>query len=326
MILAGDVGGTHTRLALFEPSGNKLEKITEQIYSSRDFPGLEAIVLEFLKGRDAKGISAGIGVAGPVRDGICVATNLPWTVNAAQVTAAAGLSHLELLNDLEANAYGIATLETSDLAVLQPGTPDPHGNAAVISAGTGLGEAGMIWDGTALHPFAAEGGHSSFAPQGDLQAGMYLFLMKKFGHVSCERVLSGPGLANIYEFLRDTGHGQESSSIETQMKSGDPAAVISAAALAGTCDLCAKALDVFVLIYAAEAGNLALKMLATAGVYLGGGIAPKIVEKLKSPAFLEAFAAKGRMKPLMQAIPVFVILNENTALFGAARAALLHQR
>jgi glucokinase len=326
MILAGDVGGTHSRLALFEARGEQLELIAEQIYPSHDYPGLEAIVTEFLKANGAKGVSAGIGVAGPVRNGRCVATNLPWIVDAAKVAASAGLSNLVLLNDLEANAYGIATLQASDFDVVQKGSPDPEGNAAVISAGTGLGEAGMFWDGTALRPFAGEGGHSSFAPEGELQGELFQFLMRRFGHVSCERVLSGPGLVNIYEFLRDTGRTSETPAVVEEMRAGDPAAAISSAALAGACELCVEALHVFVQIYGAEAGNLALKMLATAGVYIGGGIAPKILNELKNPAFLEAFLAKGRMKPLLEAIPVLVILNENTALRGAARGALLHER
>jgi glucokinase len=326
MILAGDVGGTHSRLALFEARGVDLDLITEQVYPSHDYPGLEAIVAEFLKKTGVKGISAGIGVAGPVRDGRCVATNLPWIVDSAKVAVEAGLSHFELLNDLEANAYGIATLQSDDFAVLQQGTPDQTGNAAVISAGTGLGEAGMFRDGTTLRPFAAEGGHSSYAPEGELEVELYQFLMRRFGHVSCERVLSGPGLVNIYGFLRDTGRGSESSAVVEEMRNGDPAAAISEAGLTGSSDLCVKALEIFVQIYGEEAGNLALKMLATGGVYLGGGIAPKILGKLKSPAFLEAFASKGRMRPLMEAIPVLVLLNENTALRGAARAALLHQR
>lgn len=323
IILAGDVGGTHTRLALLEESAGKLNLLTEQIYSSQDFPGLEQIIVEFLRTSSGKPEKAGIGVAGPIRDGRCVATNLPWIVDAAKLVAASGLRDVVLLNDLEANAYGIATLQPSDIVVLQKGDANPTGNAAVISAGTGLGEAGMYRDGAELRPFAAEGGHSSFAPEGELQGALFQFLAKRFGHVSCERVLSGPGLVNIYEFLRDSGLGVELAAIMEEMHAGDPAAAISRAALAGECELCVHALGIFVQIYGAEAGNLALKFLATAGVYVGGGIAPKIITELKGPAFLEAFNAKGRMKPLLEAIPVLVIMNENTALRGAARGALM---
>lgn len=324
MILAGDAGGTHTRMALFDTRGANLDLITEKIYPSKDFKGLEDIVADFLRTNSAKPGVAGIGVAGPVRDGRCVATNLPWIVDAAKLAAAAGLPRVVLLNDLEANAYGIATLPAGDLAVIQQGNANPKGNAAVISAGTGLGEAGMFWDGATLRPFAAEGGHSSFAPEGDLQGELFQHLWRKFGHVSCERIISGPGLVNIYEFLRDSGRGVEPDWLAEEFRSGDAAAAISAAALSGKSDLCVAALDLFVQAYGAEAGNLALHLLATAGVYIGGGIAPKILTKLKSALFLDAFLAKGRMKPLLEAIPVMVILNENTALRGAARGALLN--
>lgn len=324
MILAGDAGGTNTRLALFESHAADLQLLTEQIYPSKKYKGLEEIVTEFLQKNSAKPNQAGIGVAGPIRDGRCVATNLPWIVDAAKLAAAAGLPQVVLLNDLEANAYGIATLPPADLAVIQQGIAYPKGNAAVISAGTGLGEAGMYWDGTTLRPFAAEGGHSSFAPEGELQGELFQYLARKFGHVSCERVLSGPGLVNVYEFFRDTGRGAEPAWLADDLRSGDPAAVISSTALAGKSDLCVSALDLFVQAYGAEAGNLALHMLATAGIYIGGGIAPKILQKLKSSLFLDAFLAKGRMKPLLEAIPVRVILNENTALRGAARGAILN--
>jgi glucokinase len=324
VILAGDVGGTHARFALMESRGEDLCVLAEKIYSSRDYSKLEDIAAEFLKTNATKPEVAGIGVAGPVRDGKCVATNLPWIVDASALAAACGLARVDLLNDLEANAYGIATLAAADLAILQKGIPNVQGNAAVISAGTGLGEAGMYFDGATLRPFAGEGGHASFAPEGEVQSALFEYLMRRFGHVSCERALSGPGLVNIYEFLRDTGRGSETSSVAEQMRNGDPAAAISQAALADASPLCVEALELFVQIYGGEAGNLALKLLATGGVYLGGGIAPKILSELQRPLFMEAFLNKGRMKPLLEAIPVLVILNENTALRGAARAASLH--
>ena len=324
MILAGDVGGTHARLALFDARGEELKLIVEQVYASHSYPNLEAIVAEFLRSNSGKPDSAGIGVAGPVRDGRCVATNLPWIVDAATLRASTGLAKITLLNDLEANAFGIATLAPMDFETLQKGRPEPRGSAAVISAGTGLGEAGMHWDGAMLRPFASEGGHSSYAPEGELEGELFQYLAKRYGHVSCERVLSGPGLVNIYEYLRDSGRGSEPPGFGKELKAGDPSAVISEAALAKRNELCIAALDIFVRIYGAEVGNVALKFLATAGVYLGGGIAPKILQKLKEPAFLEAFLAKGRMRPLLEAMPVLVILNENTALRGAARGALLH--
>jgi glucokinase len=324
VILAGDVGGTHARFGLMEARAEQLILLTEKIYPSHEYPNLETIVAAFLKENATKPEIAGIGVAGPIRDGRCVATNLPWTVDAATLARASGMPHVELLNDLEANAYGIATLAATDFCVLQKGIANPQGNAAVISAGTGLGEAGMYFDGATLRPFAGEGGHGSFAPEGEVQGELFQFLMRRFGHVSCERVLSGPGLVNIYEFLRDTGRGSESAAVVEKMRSGDPAAAISQAAMEDGCQLCVEALDIFVQIYGAEAGNLALKMLATGGVYVGGGIAPKILSELQRPLFLEAFLNKGRMKPLLEAVPVLVLLNENTALRGAARGALMH--
>jgi glucokinase len=323
VILAGDVGGTHARIALMKSQGESFSLVTEKIYPSHDYSKLEDIVTDFLKENKTKLDLAGIGVAGPVRDGKCVATNLPWIVDSVTLATACGLEHVDLLNDLEANAYGIATLAAADFAILMKGTPDPNGNAAVISAGTGLGEAGMYFDGAALRPFAGEGGHASFAPEGEAQGELFEYLTRKFGHVSCERALSGPGLVNIYDFLRDTGRGEQTRSVVEQMRHGDPAAAISQAALTDECELCVEALKIFVQIYAAEAGNLALKFLATGGIYIGGGIAPKILSFLRKPIFVEAFLDKGRMKPLLEAVPVQVILNENTALRGSARAALL---
>ena len=208
-----------------------------------------------------------------------------------------------------------------DFVTLNAGVADAEGNQAVISSGTGLGEAGLYWDGKKHRPFACEGGHSDFAPRNELEAELFRHLREKFGRVSYERVLSGPGLLNIYEFLRDTRRGEETAALAEEMRRADPAAVISRAALAGKYELCVKALDLFVSVYGAEAGNLALKMMATGGVFVGGGIAPKIIEKLKGPAFMEAFTAKGRMQPLLETMPVRVIMNEMTPLLGAARCA-----
>jgi glucokinase len=230
---------------------------------------------------------------------------------------------VDLLNDLEASAYGIATLEADDFVVLNQGAPTAVGNAAVIAAGTGLGEAGLYWDGTRHHPFACEGGHADFAPQNELQVELLLYLRKKFGHVSWERVVSGPGLHNLYEFLRDTGHGEEPAWLAEEMRQKDPPRVITQAGLEGRSPLCEDALDLFVSLYGAEAGNLALKIMATHAVFVGGGIAPRIIRKLQGPAFMEAFATKGRFKWLLEAMPVRVVLNEKTALLGAARYAAL---
>lgn len=219
-----------------------------------------------------------------------------------------------LINDLEANAWGIATLGPDDVVSLNQVKGNPIGNQAVISAGTGLGEAGMYWDGAQHRIFATEGGHSDFAPRNELEIDLFRYLSGRYGHVSYERVVSGPGLVNVFHFLRDTGHGAEPQWLTDEMAHGDPAAAISRAALAGKCALCEQALDLFVSVFAAEAGNLALKVMATGGVYLGGGIAPKMLAKLSGPLFMHAFVGKGRMQPLLESIPVKVITNDKTAL------------
>ncbi len=321
MILAGDVGGTSTRLGFFEVAGARLLPVVEETYRSRDHTGLEEIVRAFVAARRLKPKHAAFGIAGPVRQGVVRTPNLPWVVEAARIAADLGLAEVMLLNDLEANAHGVWELTPADFAVLNPGAPGAIGNAAIIAAGTGLGEAGFYWDGLRHHPFACEGGHADFAPRNDLEAQLLLYLWKKPGHVSYERVLSGPGLHVVYEFLRDSGRGQEDPRVRERMSREDPSAVVGMEALDGTCPLCVQALDLLVSIYGAEAGNLALKILAAGGVYVGGGIAPKILKKLQGPAFLEAFVSKGRMRPLLEAIPVRVILNDKTALLGAARFA-----
>jgi glucokinase len=323
MILAGDIGGTSTRLAFFAVQDGRLQAVVEKTYPSREYQGLEEVVRAFVSAHELAIAHACFGIAGPVRHGCVETPNLPWIVDAGHLAHELGVKTVDLLNDLEANAYGIAALEANDFVVLNHGAPNASGNAAVIAAGTGLGEAGLYWDGTQHHPFACEGGHADFAPQNELQVELLLYLRKKFGHVSWERVVSGPGLHNIYGFLRDTGRGEEPAWLVEAMRQKDPSAVISQAGLEGRSALCAQALDLFVLLYGAEAGNLALKIMATTGVFVGGGIAPKIIRKLQGPAFMEAFAAKGRFKWLLETIPVRVILNDKTALLGAARYAAL---
>jgi glucokinase len=327
MFLAGDIGGTKTHLAFFEKGGPRLRLVAEETYPSRDYPGLAPILKEFLKAHPGSADRVSLGVAGPVRQGHVETPNLPWVIDADHLTDEVRCGRVTLLNDLEANAHGIGALGPDDFAVLNPGAPAAAGNAALISAGTGLGEAGLFWDGTRHRPFASEGGHGDFAPRDALQADLTAHLAGRFGHVSYERVLSGPGLHHLYQFLQErSGKPDELPDLMKRLDLKDPAAAISTAALEGLCDLCGQALDLFVSIYGAEAGNLALKMLATGGVFLGGGIAPKILERLRQPAFIEAFTHKGRMQRLLEAIPVRVILNESTALLGAARhAAGLHE-
>lgn len=322
MILAGDIGGTSARLAYFELSKGRLAVVAERTYHSREQPTLESAVKRFVVEQNIRVEVACFGIAGPVHDRKVVTPNLPWHVDAAVLERETGIGRVFLLNDLEANAHGLAELTDADYAVLAPGASGAIGNRAVISAGTGLGQAGLYWDGAAHHPFPCEGGHADFAPTNDLQIELLQYLMKKFGHVSIERVLSGPGLYNIYQFLRDTGKAEEESWLREEMKRSDPSACISQHGLSGKSPLSALALEVFVDIYGAEAGNFGLKAMALGGVYVGGGIAPKILPKLQQPHFMQAFTNKGRLGALLEQIPVRVILNDKTALLGAAHVAL----
>ncbi|MFL6440192.1 MAG: glucokinase [Terriglobales bacterium] len=325
MILAGDIGGTSARLAYFEEKDSRLVPVVEEVKHGRDYPSLQAAVLEFKRKYNYAADCACFGVAGPVNNGRVDAPNLPWVIEAATLEREAGIRQVHLINDLEANAYGLSELDEQDFEVLTPGVAGARGNAAVISAGTGLGEAGLFWDGARHHPFAAEGGHTDFAPANEVQIELWRCLRTKFGgHVSWERVLSGPGQHNIYEFLRDSGRGKEESWLAEEMKIGDPSAVITRHGLSGKSPLCEQAVDVFVEIYGAAAGNLGLKFLAVSGVFVGGGIAPKILAKLKEPRFIDAFRDKGRLRPLMETIPVRVVLNDKTALLGAGHVAMLH--
>lgn len=326
MILAGDIGGTNTRLAIFADEAGGLRVMAEAKYPSPRFSSLDEIVTHFLKAKNLPVTHAGFGVAGPVRNGRTQAVNLPWVVDSAALARVMGIRFVALVNDLEAIAHGLAVLAPADYVALQAGDPQAAGNTAVIAPGTGLGEAGLYWDGSRHLPFATEGGHSSFAPSDELEDELLRYLRPQFHHVSWERVLSGPGLFNIYKFLRDTGRGTEPPWLAEEMKHGDPSARISQAALEGRSELCVLALERFVRLLGAEAGNLALKTMARGGIYVAGGIPPKILPKLQSPAFLEAFCSKGRMRQLLKAMPVCVVLNEQTALRGAARCALLPNR
>ena len=323
MILAGDIGGTSTRLGLFDLKGKRPNLLAQETYSSRETQGIEEIVAHFKAKHQITVEFACFGIAGPVKNDRVETPNLPWIVDGPQLSLSLHLPVVWLINDLEANAYGAAALKKKDFEVLNAGQADLTGNAAVISAGTGLGEAGFYFDGKRYRPFASEGGHVDFAPRNELEIEMLRYLIGRFGRVSYERVLSGPGLRNIYEFLRDTGRGEETAEVAEEMKQRDPSAVIASAALAERSELCGRALDLFVQIYGAEAGNLALKLKATRGILIGGGIAPKILPRLRSPAFLQAFMDKGRMKSLLEPIPVRVILNDKTALLGAALYAAL---
>jgi glucokinase len=328
VILGGDVGGTKCNLALFEERSGALVEATGRRFPSHDYSRFEDVVAEFVRSvaepAGAKVTAAGFGVAGPVVDGAVTATNLPWRVDSRSLAALLGLPRIALVNDLEANAHGIHSLGPSDFEVLNAGAPGARGMQAVIAAGTGLGEAGLFWDGKSHQPFSSEGGHADLAPSNEQEDALVVYLRKRFGgHVSWERVLSGPGLRNVFEFLRGTGRGSVEPWLQEAMQKGDPSAAISRAGLEGTSPICVQALDLFVSLYGSEAGNLTLRYLAVGGLFIGGGIAPKILAKMRSPVFLEAFFSKGRLRPLLERVPVRVILNDNTALFGAARCALL---
>jgi glucokinase len=322
MILAGDIGGTNARLAYFQQQNGHLTLASEGVFPSREHRGLDEIVAKFVESQGTMPDIACFGVAGPVRNGRVETSNLPWTVEAARLASELRLSSALLINDLEANAWGIASLQEKDLVGLNRVKGTPVGNQAVISAGTGLGEAGLYWDGKGYDIFACEGGHTDFAPRTELEIELHRYLAARFGHVSFERIVSGPGLVNVHHFLRDTHRGEEPKWLTEEMSHGDAAAAISRNALSGKSALAEHALDLWISIYGAEAGNLALKLMATGGVYLGGGIAPKLISKLTGLLFMQAFVSKGRMQGLLESIPVNVITNDKIALFGAARYAL----
>jgi glucokinase len=323
MILAGDIGGTNARLAYFQPQNGHLRLVSERVFPSREHSELGEIVSKFLEDSGTRPEVACFGIAGPVHNGRVETSNLPWVVEQSRLAKQIHLPATLLINDLEASAWGIGALADEDLVSLNRVSGPAVGNQGVIAPGTGLGEAGLFWDGSRHRVFACEGGHTDFGPQGDLQIELLRYLEARFGHVSYERILSGPGLVNVYEFLRDSGCGQESAEFAKALKTRDPAAVISGAALDGTQTLAVKALDTWISVYGAEAGNLALKVMATGGMFLAGGISPKILAKLKGPLFMQSFLEKGRLRPLLEAIPVHVVTNEKTGLLGAARCAAL---
>jgi len=319
MILAGDIGGTHTRLALFDDDPH--EPLELAIYPSREHSGFEEIVAAFLAEHPADIDCACFDVAGPVRDGRAKTTNLSWVVDARQIADVIGLPSVELVNDLAATAYGVAELTPADLETLNSGDPSIGGTLAVIAAGTGLGEAGLVWDGERYHALPSEGSHSDFGPRSQLQVELYTSVARMDGHVSYEAVCSGIGLLTLYRFLRERGTAREPAWLAGAIRDGDAAAVIANAGLTGADPVCTEALDLMVSIYAAEAGNLALRLVATGGIYIAGGIAPHILPKLRQPSFLELLAAKGRFRTMLEQVPVHVILNERAGLLGAARIA-----
>ncbi len=299
--------------------------VRERSFPSQESPSLEAMVKAFLAEGGERVHACAVGVAGPVVGGRSGIVNLPWRVEEKKIARALRLRRAHVINDVEANAWGVAELSPRQMANLTPAVRSKSGNAALIAAGTGLGMAILFWDGKRHHPSASEGGHQSFAPRDEQEIALLRFLARRHGRVSIERVVSGPGLSAIHQFLLESGAGTVSALMQRRLAEGDPNVAITAAALAGEDPLAERTVDLFVSSYGAVAGDLALVARATAGVYVGGGIAPRILPKLRSGEFLPSFRAKGRLSPLLEQIPVKVILEPRTALIGAAaRAAHAH--
>jgi len=324
MILAGDIGGTKTVLALYDESGFQ---IRASVFKSRDFPQFDQILHQFLANERTNLIHAiCLGVAGPIRNGECKTTNLPWFLSERDLSKNFRVEKVRLLNDLEAAAYGMLFLKEDERVSFNQGSAE-RGNIAVIAAGTGLGEAILFWDGQSHRPMASEGGNTDFAPQSDQEVALFRYLQREFGHVSYERILSGPGIYNIYRFLRECGFEnrpvKEPEWLTEKFAQGDQGAVVGEVGLTKKDPVCVEALSLFASIYGAEAGNLALKCFAVGGVFVGGGIAPKLISKLHDGSFMAGFTQKGRYADLMRSIPVHVALNSHAPLIGAAHYALL---
>jgi len=321
MLLAGDIGGTKTALAIFSPDKGPHAPLAEETFPSARYPSLEALAGEFLAQTDLPVDRASFGVSGPVAGGEAAVTNLPWKMDEAFLGKALGLRSVRLLNDLEAIASAAPFLGSDDLHTLNAGEPDPEGALAVIAPGTGLGEAFLTREGSGYRAHSSEGGHADFAPTGELELGLLGHLLDRFGHVSYERVCSGRGLPNIYGYLKEIGHAEEPSWLAGKLAAAeDPTPIIveTASDPEAPCELCVATLDVFVSVLGAQAGNLALTVMATGGVFLGGGILPRILPFLERDRFAEAFGRKGRFSELLGRVPVRVILNPKVALVGAA--------
>lgn len=321
MILAGDIGGTKTILGLFSCNEGRVDLVDQKTFPSADYSDFSDVIDIFLKKGSNSIREACFGVAGPVLNQRCAATNLPWIVDADQIGRRFEIATVSLLNDLEVCAYGTLGLSEVEYATLNQGDEQLDGNRAVIAAGTGLGEAVLYGSGGQYFPSPSEAGHADFAPRNGIEIALLEHLLKRYSRVSYERVLSGPGLSNIYRFFKAHAHGKEPRWLSERLENEDAGRVITEAALAGESETCVKALDLFVSIYGAEAGNLALRSLATGGIYIGGGIAPKILKKLQDGVFMKAFLNKGRFGSLLERMPVRVILDPKAALYGAARYA-----
>lgn len=322
-VLAGDIGGTKTILALYERAGEALRCVRAETYASSDYAAFSQVVAQFLADATSGIGAACFGVAGPVRDGRCQATNLPWLLDEQELARATGIAKVKLLNDLQAMALGLLRLPAAELVELNPQARSGAGNKAVVAAGTGFGEAILYWDGRTHHAIATEGGHADFAPNTSEEDGLLQYLRPKFeGHVSYERILSGPGLFNVYQYLRDRGGVQEAPALAEQLRAGgDPGRLIGQFGIEENDPLCVESLRLFAGVYGAEAGNWALKTLALGGVLIGGGIAPKILPALQDGVFLAAFCNKGRFSEMVRNLSVKVALNSDAGILGAAHQA-----
>ena len=321
IVLAGDVGGTNARLAIVELEGRTARFVHQSRYPSAESKGLAPIVRRFFEETGSRPDRACFGIACPVVGDDCTAPNLPWTINARALAAEIEIPRTAIINDFVAVGYGIELLTPSDLTTLQGGVPSPQGPIALIGAGTGLGEGFLIWQGDHYRVLGSEGGHSDFAPNGDLQTGLLTSLRGQFDRVSWERVLSGPGIANIYQYLLASGVAPEQASVRAEIEAEDDATVIVRHALDRSDCLSVRTVELFWEIFGAQAGNLALSIVATGGVYIAGGIAPRIAEHIDSSPFLTAFRNKGRLSALLERVPVHVVMNPSVGLLGAAAVA-----
>jgi len=328
MILAGDIGGTKTVLALYEIGSDRLEELAKTRFECSEYDRFDDLVDEFLENNaDLRDLidCASFGVAGPIKDGRCEVTNLPWTVDAAELEERFGFKRILLLNDLESIATAIPFLKQEDLEILNAGEADPTGVIGVVAPGTGLGEAFLTNHGDGYRAHASEGGHADLAPNDKLEAELLDYLQGELGHCSYERVVSGEGIANIYRFLRARGEPSEPEWLREEIDAAkDPAPIVaqysSGAEVVG---ICRKTMEIFVSLLGAEAGNMALKLLARGGIYLAGGIPPKILPLLREGGFMRSYLNKGRMSKLVGQMPVYVLVNEEPALLGAAWATVL---
>lgn len=322
MYLVGDIGGTKTNIAILENQDGKLKTTFEKSFPSKDYDSLQTILKKIpsLISHLPSPISVCFGVAGPVKDGMCDATNLPWIIDSKKTAEVLNLnlSNVFLLNDLEAAAYGIDLLEKKDVYILNKGNPIEGGARCLISPGTGLGESIIFWDGKKYKPCPSEGGHTDFAPRNKIEIDLLTWLINKYGRVSYERILCGPGLLNSYNYFRETAFQETPKWLLERLKKEDPSAVISELGIAKKDEACEKAVELFISVLGAEAGNLALTCLATGGVFIGGGIPPKILEKIKEGGFMQAFSHKGRLSVMVSKMPVYVILNAKLPLLGCA--------